>query len=531
VTNSPVQAEKWEGVLWNDKPAMADLEEYLYFREIYEKNPEKEVALIVLTDAAIRKWCGPVWRIGASRRAQALALLSEVTASDYINRTGDNEGKTYETFDGIKLPPDSSGVDSTEPVAVLDRYGTLEFQTPIAELNIEKVTKQERDAYLQWKRSYEQNWRQAFDPIAIRLNITDTELDADVTIMPLIAGSDYREMIELTNGPALEPGDADPHPEALLHFAVSLNPDSRTVRSAEGFMMSMAPGELQKPLGWVGNSAALYFDESPMWEEIAESEDPEEYMEENFTRIPVGLFIDATNGLKLAAFLAAVRSFIQQSAPGMVVWETLNYEEQPYVRIGPAPGTVDDDNWEDFAIYYTTAGGNLTLSLSEEVVQRATARGIVSQQSDSSESDAGDGNENADEELMTTWLGEHYNMNARRGVLDIIAVFTENEYRDKMQRASWGNIPILNEWRALGSETDPVTFHQEIWKERLVCPGGGEYVWNEEWQTIESTVYGHPAGPKDGPGLPSAFDGLTAGNFGLTFLDDGLRARTILRRK
>ncbi len=49
---------------------------------------------------------------------------------------------------------------------------------------------------------------------------------------------------------------------------------------------------------------------------------------------------------------------------------------------------------------------------------------------------------------------------------------------------------------------------------RLVCPGGGRYVWNEAWQTMESTVYGHPAAPKDGPtvaSLLSAFDDLDTG--------------------
>ena len=73
--------------------------------------------------------------------------------------------------------------------------------------------------------------------------------------------------------------------------------------------------------------------------------------------------------------------------------------------------------------------------------------------------------------------------------------------------------------------------HQEVWKTRLVCPGGGSYVWNEQWQTIESTAYGHPGEPKDGPDWPEALRKILFGNFGVTFENDGLRARAVLDRK
>ena len=71
-----------------------------------------------------------------------------------------------------------------------------------------------------------------------------------------------------------------------------------------------------------------------------------------------------------------------------------------------------------------------------------------------------------------------------------------------MQRLSWGNLPILNEWKRLFPEDDSVALHERLWGVKLVCPGGGEYKWNESWQTFESTVYGHPAEPKNGPMAP-----------------------------
>ena len=66
------------------------------------------------------------------------------------------------------------------------------------------------------------------------------------------------------------------------------------------------------------------------------------------------------------------------------------------------------------------------------------------------------------------------------------------------------NIPILNEWKRLFPGEDPVNLHQKIWQTHLISPGGGQYVWNDEWKTMESTVYGHPGQPKDGPARPAA---------------------------
>ena len=44
----------------------------------------------------------------------------------------------------------------------------------------------------------------------------------------------------------------------------------------------------------------------------------------------------------------------------------------------------------------------------------------------------------------------------------------------------WGNLPILNEWKRLFPDRDPVEVHQQVWQVELVCPGGGKYVWNEK---------------------------------------------------
>lgn len=65
----------------------------------------------------------------------------------------------------------------------------------------------------------------------------------------------------------------------------------------------------------------------------------------------------------------------------------------------------------------------------------------------------------------------------------------------------------------------------------LALPRGGTYAWNEEWRTMESTVYGHPGQPKAGRPAPPQLSRLLSGNFGVTFEQGGLRARVVLQRE
>jgi hypothetical protein len=75
-----------------------------------------------------------------------------------------------------------------------------------------------------------------------------------------------------------------------------------------------------------------------------------------------------------------------------------------------------------------------------------------------------------------------------------------------------------------------VKLHEQFWQTKLICPGGGRYVWNEEWQTMESTVYGHPGQPKPGPEKALPVANITSANLGLTFENDGLSGKVVLER-
>jgi hypothetical protein len=397
--------------------------------------------------------------------------------------------------------------------------------TPIGELGLEEVSQAEAQAYGLWRDGYQRNWNWAFDPIALRLSLGKTKVAADLTVMPLIAATQYREIISISQGGRFEPNDGDPH-DALVQLILALNRQSPMVRSAEN-LAAMAGQAIS--LGWVGPSVSVYADDDPFWKDLAQvkGDEIDKFFQKNAGRLPVAARIEVSNPLKLAVFLTTARAFIEQTSPGLTHWESLKYKEQPYVRITPAKGGRGvPQEMENLAIYYTSVGGALTITLSESVLQRAIDR--ASLPSPSGRGTQGvPGGEGAGAE---GWLGSNAALRVDRRILEIGNALGRRHYEELMQTQCWNNLPILNEWKRLYPDRDPVEVHRSVWGVELVCPGGGKYVWNEKLQTMESTVYGSPAAPKVGPPAPPVLGGFAEADFGLTFENQGLRARAALKR-
>jgi hypothetical protein len=292
------------------------------------------------------------------------------------------------------------------------------------------------------------------------------------------------------------------------------------------------------PLEWFDGTITAYLDQDPEWEKAVRESGRvnlagalTDQQQAVLLRVPLGIQLEATSGLELTKFLVALRSYVETAAAGMVKWELCEHNGTPYAKVhavelvknlrqqeeaSPVPAN------QSVALYYVAYGDALIISPNENVLRRAIDRRIARS------ARASDVAASADR----GWLGDNVALTVDGQTLQLLAELVgEVEIRDFMQRRSWSNLAILNQWRRLYPNDDPVAMHERLWHVRPICPGGGEYVWNENWQTMESTVYGHPAGPKAGPGLPDVFRELDRAAAGLTFEDNGLRARFVLQTK
>ncbi|MBL1216477.1 MAG: hypothetical protein D8M59_03180 [Planctomycetes bacterium] len=519
VSNSLAQVKRIASASQEGQSAMlASLDEYTFFRNRYAPGSDGETAFLFVSDPTIRRWCGPRWRIANSRRIRAAAVMNEWQAT-YMSRIATAENPVLAATPieaGPLLPPaaDSDDLELRGYGVDSKTYNTIDFLTPIVELDTDWVMTHEADGYRQWRQRYLRNWSQNFDPLGIRFIVEDDRIVADLTIMPLIALSDYDDITRFIGDARIDPNTGDRHEDALVQLIMGFDRDQSWLRQMAGGLFRGQPDAIRtNPLGWIGSSISLYIDRDAFWDAAFNSDDPEDYIYDNYGQLPIYLYIEVADSLKFSAFMLSLRSVADQMMPDMIAWESQEKDGLEYVRI-----TFADEDMPH--LYYAVKSRALILSPREDVlfhaVQRLTARA------------GGEVHESVGETMP--WLGESVCAQVSGDMLDSLDLIFWDQYRERLQERSWDNLYILNEWRRLYGDVDALALHEDIWGTRLTCPGGGEYVWNDHLSSYESTVYGHPLEPLPGPGLRELLGHIEAGNFGITFEHDGLRGVTEIRR-
>jgi hypothetical protein len=504
VTNSLPQLRRLIETAAHRENSLAALPEMKYFRDRYKLGDAEEHALVILSDATIRRWCGPKWRIGSARQLRELATMMELTAQrldEIVKRKPEAKPLDPEVFqtkvDDYRLLPD--GLESPS-------IGSLRFLTPIAELPLTTATRQEVADYSRWRDGYQQNWTRGFDPIAIRLTLTPERIATDVTVLPLIDNTAYRQLFDLDPTLKLKPGAGDPHAGALFHF--TFVPSSQ-IYGLMAMVQLLPSGEVVPPV-------SVYLDDAPdLWHEFAKLK-PEELqqLDKRVSEMPWALQI----GIKDAAKVA--KENITKAGGFEIAFTTYREKETErqirkhrgveYVALKNMISTFP-------AMYLAVTSNAFTIAFHEKAIQGAIDRDL-----DREKSKGDKAPEN---------LGQHAKLHLDPKAMEVFDLISRSPRQREVQNLAWSNIPILNEWKRLYPDQDPVELHARLWQTRLVCPGGGKYVWNDEWRTMESTLFGHPAQPKAGP-LPSLSSlGIRAADFGLSFVDGGLRAKVEITRQ
>lgn len=484
VANSPKPLERLVAVQEKKVVALGATDEFRFFRNRYPLGGD-EKAFVFLSDAAIRRWCGPELRIAASRRTRAVAALGELTSRAIA---GEPLGDEFAPLLGEVVWQDGRVTSA--------RYGSLNFITPTSELEIVSATVPERDAYEQWRDGYERGWRRVFDPIAIRIGGDARSLEFDLSLMPLTVGSDLREFVDLCGDAKLDAVSRLVSDGTLMHLAVALDTKSRLFHQFDPQLGEFLP-ELMNPLGWMSGMISLDLDDGLFWQAA-----PQTMMEsEAISKAPVAVRIGSTSRLKLALFMTAVKASVGSAAPDAARWETRKRGDRSYVVVSGNEGAVG------FQICYATLPNALLISLTEESLLRAMDRETLKPVAGKSDGLPGDA------QLM---------LDSSPSFLQRIGTLMRNAGPGNRQQVeSWKALPILNEWHRMSPDRDPVELHWTRYGSDISCPGGKGYHWNVEAMTMESVAYGFPAAARDAPAKIHEIENVRTG---LVFQDGGLRA-------
>lgn len=188
-------------------PAMADAPDLAYTLSVLD--PQRD-GLAYLSEAFITKLVSPNYRILAAQRNATIRALETLQYIVFAYR--DLKGKWprsiqqianegYLNLAGI-LHPENYTVDAAGWVTH-KQWGSMRRISSVSEIKLAEISKSEKLSYERFQESYQQFWREFFDPIGIAVSVTD-QITLHTVILPLIDESAYNMLSGLFGGPPIK---------------------------------------------------------------------------------------------------------------------------------------------------------------------------------------------------------------------------------------------------------------------------------------------------------------------------------------
>jgi len=400
--NSPVGVRRILDTYQGRGKRLSDSLDFQYMRTIFRYDDKDEDGFAFLSDAFIRALVGPASKIKERRRLEAMTSLYMLTnGAMYTSwETGKPPGSSADLMkvaglERHELPMPEGGPgfwDLKKQVARSDAYNTIHFATPLIELPINDVTRQEADEYERFRLEYLGLWRQFFDPIGMRVSIKEGQVKLDTYILPLIENTSYNQLRRITGQKAVRFNPASLSEKTLMQYMIRL---SSNLADRESFFGRSGGGGINPMamIAWAADPVGEWFvfrvDDSPIYAklmELAERADrgddvDGEEVAKLVWKLPIAIGADIRNPLVFAGTLATIRTSVKASLPGALIWEPLekDYKGVSIVRIQATPtgrermgiGFGGRKSKDPFlpALYYAMIDGGFYLTLNEEMIR------------------------------------------------------------------------------------------------------------------------------------------------------------------
>jgi hypothetical protein len=257
LATSPVQLDAYAAVKAGTRPSLAAAPDLAFFRRRYPLAAGAQ-GLAIISDATLRRWMGPRQIIGQAMREQAAWQLALLQAR-WIRAGADPAWIPTEVPRLLgEVAVDRDGVRSS-------RWGRPSALTPLAELDLDRVSATAARSYEGFRDAYERSWRGVLDPIAAEIRVAPERIEVDLSVLPVRLDREYREIRRIAGAVRFAAGAPDVH-DAVAAVSVALD-RAGLAREMGGGLRGML-GRNVDPLGWVGEHGTLFADPGPAWDEL-----------------------------------------------------------------------------------------------------------------------------------------------------------------------------------------------------------------------------------------------------------------------
>ncbi len=223
------------------RPSLWESLDYRYMRSIYPENVQLEDGFVYLSEAFIRRLIGPELKIKESRRVtEALRLANfERLIILYWQLFGKFPKNKEEIFSQLKsVVPENkkeiltgmetffSNIDCLENSfsGYSSKYGKIGYFTSNWETKLTEITEGEAKAYKNFAEEYNSYWRTFFDPIGVRIKVSDST-KLETCILPLINNSIYDSVTSILGGEPVSLS-RESIPGEIFSTGIKINPYS-----------------------------------------------------------------------------------------------------------------------------------------------------------------------------------------------------------------------------------------------------------------------------------------------------------------
>lgn len=507
VANSLRQLQQFVAAKTRTVPAIDSLPEYKHFRSRYRRVDKDETAFLMLPAAAVNQWRSAVDRIASTRRTYAAAVLADETArhmDDLVNGVEQPQRLTPR----YRVP--GMGPITMTKFGITDAtYGSYGFLTPVSELRPDFVGKSEAQAYIDLKNGGRPYWTTPFSGLGVRVSVSQHKVALDMSTLPRLSLFPYDFVYGFSNKQPFDSSSGQRHPESILHCVANV-PIALEYIVGPKFSTNCKTA-MEGPV-------SLYFDKSPFWDKATKPNFLSDAMFNDPSQIPCAISVGITDAKRIAEELKS------HETQGFIKLSEHQYRGYTsYHRTSTALGRKNGFGMVSYVGHIVILPDSMHVSPNPKMIHSAIDRYVDTEQLKEQ------GQPIADDEPK--WVGSSVGLQLRPPT-DFVEGFRRQHLEQRLRGQSWSNLWILNEWKSLYPKHDAVELHERIWKSRLHCPGGGSYVWNEEFQTYESTVFGHPAQQRTPKNLKplSVYHTMKHGNIGITIEEQGLRVRVEIER-
>ncbi|OHD12312.1 MAG: hypothetical protein A2Y41_07745 [Spirochaetes bacterium GWB1_36_13] len=209
ISNSFNALKKVAETYLNKQKSMADAKDFQYMQSLYFEDQTIKDITLYLSDSFIRYLVSPELRIKESRRmAEALRLsVMERLSLFYYQLTEKKPDSVLKTLKAV-IPDtreaekyfNNISLENNGFTAVSSEYGRNGWLVPNIDTQISLVSEKEAENYKKFVDNYSNYWKDFFDPIGIQFNFNDEKIHIVTQILPLINLSIYDSLQKTLGG-------------------------------------------------------------------------------------------------------------------------------------------------------------------------------------------------------------------------------------------------------------------------------------------------------------------------------------------